>query len=434
MQIRQRFTAAGFKLFSHINNGAASKVLDELAGQYEQGLKDNTEQNLEKIIAHAIETTSFYSDYRGVSGIDQLPVISKDMIKKHYDRFLSNAINKKSLKAVNTSGSYGAPMVYLLDKQKSTRRSLEMVYYNGWANYQVGMKHVFNNSLGRKSLLSKLFQNAFTYSFINAEDQWCPDLRRILIEDKVSFYVGFASALETFARYCQQQGDHPELYSLVGMVGTSEPLRQEAASIAESVFGCPVLSRYASEEFGVIAQHCPEKKKHHLNSASYFIELLALDKDEPAQKGEIGRVVVTDLYARGMPLLRYDTGDLAVMAEAECDCGRKGLIFESLEGRLLESLVNEKGKLISGFAVSSIMLDFTSIDRYQFIQKSKNEFILRLVAEIEVKEEKLIVSRIKEMLGQGININVEYCESIPRLKSGKLPFIINEYLKKTSVC
>lgn len=49
-----------------------------------------------------------------------------------------------------------------------------------------------------------------------------------------------------------------------------------------------------------------------VNTQSLRVELLAPDSSDYVKPGEIGRVVITDLYNRSMPLIRYDTGDFAV--------------------------------------------------------------------------------------------------------------------------
>ena len=74
------------------------------------------------------------------------------------------------------------------------------------------------------------------------------------------------------------------------------------------------MSRYGTEEFGTIAVERPKDQKHVLNLSSVIVEILAIDKDVPVEPGQMGRIVVTDLFSHAMPLIRYETGDLAVLA------------------------------------------------------------------------------------------------------------------------
>lgn len=96
-------------------------------------------------------------------------------------------------------------------------------------------------------------------------------------------------------------------------------------------------------------------KKHHINVASYHIEILKEDSDEHVAPGEIGRVIVTDMYSHAMPLIRYDTGDLAYYSDQSCNCGLPTPILGSVEGRSLEMIIKPNGEKLAPFFVNPIM-------------------------------------------------------------------------------
>ena len=94
----------------------------------------------------------------------------------------------------------------------------------------------------------------------------------------------------------------------------SESFPDDARQGIKDLFGCPVISRYSNQECGLISQQCKLGTEYHINTASFYVEILDLEKDISVEDGKLGRIVVTDLYNKAMPMIRYDTGDLGVMS------------------------------------------------------------------------------------------------------------------------
>jgi phenylacetate-CoA ligase len=206
---------------------------------------------------------------------------------------------------------------------------------------------------------------------------------------------------------------------------TAEALREEARGAIETTFGCPTYSRYTTEELGVLAQECPSAKQHHLNRASYVFELLDRDKDVPVAPGDPGRVVVTDLWSHAMPLIRYDLGDIAVMAE-RCACGWQGPVLTRIEGRVVETIYDAAGNPVSPFAINGAMIGVDDIIQFQFVQQKPRRYTMRLCVLPSFAGEETVRGRLAPILGPEAQLGVEYVKEIPPLKSGKRPYVINE--------
>ena len=96
-----------------------------------------------------------------------------------------------------------------------------------------------------------------------------------------------------------------------------------ADGFAEDVrecFGARAINIYGAQEIGTIAYQCPTGSHLHVADEIALVEILK-DDGSPAQCGRPGRIVATSLYSYAMPMIRYDTGDLAV-AGGPCACGR----------------------------------------------------------------------------------------------------------------
>jgi len=163
--------------------------------------------------------------------------------------------------------------------------------------------------------------------------------------------------------------------------------------------------------------------------ASYEIEILSLDSDKPVLPGELGRVVVTDPFSRAMPLIRYDTGDLAVLGGA-CPCGLPGPTLKRIEGRVVEEVVGTDGQRVSPYVINNLMKDLDDIVQFQFAQQGTKSYELRLCTLSSFHQEELIRRRLLDILGADAELKLSYVEQIPPLPSGKRPYVINEWRQR----
>lgn len=394
--------------------------------------KQLQQERLKNLLRHAITTVPYYKSYDNFESLTDFPVINKKIIKEHYDDFISEEYNKDSLIPVTTSGSTGTPFTYLFDKRKKRRRTLEVIYYNGWANYELGDRHLLNAVGSHKSKLKLFLQNEVITNPLHLDLEWLEKQRTALKNDHITLYVGYASAIQHFTEYCKKKNDGPADFDLKGIISIAENLDEHVRKDAETVFGCPVLSRYASLETGVLSQECQEEKNHHVNISSYAVELLSFDSDDPVNPGELGRVVVTDLFSYGMPLIRYDIGDVAMKAETNCSCGIGGPIFKKIRGRITDNVLDQDGNLVSWAAINVIIWPYKEIKEFRFIQTDRFKFELLLSTYDGTRVDKEIIKKFKELLGEKSEIDITYLEEIPSLESGKRPYIINRYLKNKS--
>src|SRR5690606_32661935 len=149
------------------------------------------------------------------------------------------------------------------------------------------------------------------------------------------------------------------------------------------------------------------------NEASFIVEVVSLTADRPAGPGELGRVVVTDLFSHAMPLIRYDTGDLAI-AGTSCRCGRATRTLERVEGRVVEMLTTADGERLSPFFLNPIMRRAAGVRQFQFAQVGPSAYELRVVG--GVPDALLPVAKeIGSKLGKGAAVDVRLVPDIPAL-------------------
>lgn len=208
-----------------------------------------------------------------------------------------------------------------------------------------------------------------------------------------------------------------------GVITVSEVLTEEMRVDIAKAFQCAPISRYTTNELGVLANQDSSGDFFVLNQHNYLIEILSLDNDEPVEVGELGRIVVTDFFSHAMPLIRYDIGDLARPLDITDGVVTK---VHSIEGRTVSSIMDPNGEYVSPFMINASLAKSSEIVQFQFSQEGKSEYILRLVVKGEV-DEPGIVNLYKSILGDAADIDIQYVDDIPALPSGKRPYIIQNF-------
>lgn len=386
------------------------------------------EERLGSILTHACATAAFYKKFAREKKLSGFPVIQKKIIKDNYNDFLSCEYQKNDLVKTTTSGSYGTPFTFYLTKEKRARQFAEVIFFSGWAGYKVGMPYA-QVRVHSKPWWYLFLQNGVLIDPSAIDNNWLEKYRKLLREGSIHFIIGYPTAINPIANYCKTKGDGPADFKLKGIISGAENLLESVRKTWESVFGCTVLDRYSSNELGLIAHECAKYRGYHLNFISNKVELLKFENDEPVAPGEVGRVIVTDFFSHAMPLIRYDTGDIAVWAKGNCPCRLNVPVLERIEGRLIETIYTPSGIMINALAVDRDPKDLPGIIQFQFIQKNRDTYVVRLHVTEAFKDEAVLHHRYQKLLGDDAIITFEYVDSIPPLASGKRPYIINEYKK-----
>ena len=127
----------------------------------------------------------------------------------------------------------------------------------------------------------------------------------------------------------------------------------------------------------MLAVSCPARRGYHVNVECLIVELI--HDGRPARPGERGELVVTNLQARAMPFIRYSVGDVAVLAEEPCSCGRGLPLIRAVEGRLVDCLTTPDGRSISPYQVTLALEAVPGLRQYQVVQTDARRLSVRFV-------------------------------------------------------
>jgi phenylacetate-CoA ligase len=119
--------------------------------------------------------------------------------------------------------------------------------------------------------------------------------------------------------------------SLLGLRAIAATLTDEVRRQIESATQLTVQQPYGLNEIGLVANRCAAGR-YHANAEHCAVEVVD-ENNQPCRPGEYGRVLVTALTNVAMPLIRYDTGDVAEAVSGDCDCGRTLPAIGRIRGR-----------------------------------------------------------------------------------------------------
>lgn len=380
---------------------------------------------LKNLLSHAKETVPYYAGVR-TTEIDSFPVVNKDLFRKNYDAFRSSKFQDDSvLHAAYTSGSTGTPFKALQNREKIFWHQAGLIALNESIGWQLGERFMFMrvwDLAHSASKLSQFMSNTIPFDVVGFSDTRCEEVRQRLRSDKsLKMIIGYASALEKLSQYVIGKGDQPKDFGMRLIIADSENLTNEARKNIESSFGCPVYNRYANNENGIIALAGPDNDEFVVNYPEYYVEILNLDSDTPVKEGEMGRVVITDLYNYAFPFIRYDTGDLGIAGRIT-DNGCE--VISQLMGRVSSSLFDTDGGLITETSVIAHFEDIPEIGRHQVVQLNKKEYELRIES-TKPELDSLLMSRLKKCMGEDAIITIKHVEHVEQGKNGKIPVTIN---------
>ena len=392
-------------------------------------------QKLYDLLDYARKYTTFYSGFEGYD-LHSYPVMTKKMLIEHYNEIVVKPENIPSqlgpVFVQRTSGSTGNPLAMPQDTRKRQRRVAEIKYMVGILGYKSHEKMIHLrtwDNLTRKPEDMEEKDNIYPFDIKNLSEDRLKLLCKLINEKQAVYLRGYASTFGKIADVALKYGY--EFPSLKLVVATSESLEDDVRQKAQKAFDCNIVSQYANEECGVLAQESiptlPADNKMYFNWAGYYIEILKMNEDKPADFGEIGRIVLTDFHNYAFPVIRYDTGDTCLLLPPD-DKSKGYPVLGKLYGRRFDLTYATNGTPIYPLAYGRILKNYDVISSWQFVQTGEKDYILALVLKNE--DEAAVsdmIKQIKIFLGEDANIMVERTEEIPLLRSGKRKPVKNEW-------
>ncbi len=374
---------------------------------------------------HAIENTEFYKNY---SVDDRFPVVDKSAILSDYEKHKAKTGFDLPLHTSSTSGSTGVPFSVIQDYKKRMRTIADLKAFGDLCDYPSHECMVFFRALSEKIKRTPEQEDRENIYYIDSsslDESHLDKMVYALYKHKPRTIHSYSSTLVEIAKYVVRAGIDPESFSIKSILTIGEGLSDENRALLEGAFGGKVYRRYSDMELGILGQDMGDGGIYLLNYGSYYFECLKLNSDQPAESGEIGRIVITDLFNYSFPMIRYDTGDLGVMEYP--DNGDFPYLKE-IYGRKRDCVYNTNGNMVSPAKISVSMWGQENIKQWQFIQETADTYTLKLNC-TDKFDSSSIANKLKDALGQDAKIDVVFVDEIPVLSSSKRRAIICNYKK-----
>jgi phenylacetate-CoA ligase len=407
-------------------------------------IRRRQEQQLRSLAIHACQTTQFYRERfaaaglpcNGIDSLDALralPLLTKSDLRDHGLRLLSTDCPTRQLHHKKTSGSTGVSVEVVVDEGAQQLKRACTLRSDQWTGWRLGERvaAVWGNPEylkrgWRGRLRNALLERAIYLDTLKMDGAAMDRFVRSLERRAPSLLFGHAHSLYLFADFVRGCGG--TRFRPKGIIATAMVLHDFERRLIEDVFKCPVTNRYGCEELSLIACECERHEGLHVNADGHYVEILHAD-GSACGPGEVGRVVVTDLLNRAMPLLRYEVGDMAAWSSRACPCGRRLPLIEKIEGRVADYVVTPRGEWISGISLTeNFAVLVPGIAQLQIIQEAIDRFTFRIVrgSEFGPPSRQRIAELVAERFGHEVAYDCEFLERIPQEPSGKYRFCISK--------
>lgn len=399
-------------------------------------------ERIKFILNHAYENTAFYrkklqdesihpSDIKSFEDFKRIPTITRDDLNNHLEQLLANNILEKNRHFATTGGSTGVATRFARDNFCLSIKKASEYRFNMWAGWNPGEKILaywpamtdFSDSPPRGILKSSLYTRYLKLFAGKLNEKVLSEHLKYYNKFQPHLIRAFPSALQKFAEYIENSAKRPLSPKAIICVG--EPLLNHQRTLFSKTFNCDVFNCYVSRECGNIACECQKHSGLHIAEELIYLEI------ENKGKGEIGEILLTDLWNIGMPFIRYRIQDAASWETSECSCGKKHKKIGINAARLSDFLISPvDGSYISGSSLTHYLLaEGPRVGRVKIIQDAADHIQVQLVgtAELNKNAEKHIRSRLDTIFKAKMRVDFVYFDNIPLLTSGKYSFVERKF-------
>lgn len=367
----------------------------------------------------------------------KLPLLEKDEIVTRIADFIPPhyvvSLDAGQLINNNTSGSTGKYMEVYWDKS-DYRRSMFSLWFLRMKSYGIypwdkrcrfyavsflkeieGYKRYVNNGLefSKKNLdenkLRRIYCDMLVYQPVWLILQ--PGIAELLCAVKNKFRL-------------------PHIKSVKYIELTGELLPVGLKEVIKKTFQCRVANQYGMNEVNSIAFECRNGNLHCMEE-NVFVEILN-DEGHNVSNGIEGNIYVTTKHNRGMPFVRYGTGDKGKILDKKCACGCGNRLLQLSVGRKNDWIFTKKKNMISpDVFVNSIEIINHVADncilQYQIIQEDYDFFRVKLVMANKMdKIEEMFIEYMGQEELKECKFEFEFCEVLHLEKTGKRRFFISK--------
>ena len=412
-----------------------------------QANKEKSEVEDYRLKAH-LESWAFKKD------VSQNPLMDKENVRNFADKVSTEKVASYAY----TGGSYGRSLKVPYSKNRNFIRTATFRFFNEKGGYELGTPFCLIRAKERSPLLQYLRNEHLLIPNDVSPENLEREVRK-LEQKGVQTIIGYPTVMYELAIFLNRNPEWLKKLKIRSLISTSEMLEPEKREFIKKVFQCRFVDRYSIEEVGLIAQQEEYGGPYRVNKYGIYTEVVDPETGKPVEEGETGKVVVTDIFNDLLPIIRYDTGDLATVHEY-----RNGQLhsIDQLLGRVSDQLLTTSGRPVSSLMLGPYIYkplsDFGKEHQFQLAQTGKRDYELRIkapelitmlgglqnkkleeISHVSMQPEDLpdneempprlmetILEGLHSVLGKEARIKLTFMQDIPPQPSGKRPVYKNE--------
>lgn len=425
-----------FKISLQLNKfpiNRAEKLLREIQNIPEEKYFEYLEKQRKEIVEYHLIHNPYYQNFFGnkyFSSWEAVPVMQKSDLQRPLKQRLSTGFSKAGSYLGKTSGSSGHPFIFAKDRFCHALTWAEFIDRYHWIDINLNQSlqaRFYGIPLDFYGNMTERFKDRVSlrrrFNVFDLSEKKMLEFLERFRKSGFDYINGYTSAIVLFAKYLEKhQFILKEICpSLKVCIVTSEKLFDNDRALIEQSFGVPVVNEYGASEVGLISFE-NSRQEWIVNSESLFIEILDANNNV-LPFGEEGRIVITSLYNKAHPMIRYDIGDTGTLSKKST---WKRPILDNLTGRTNDVARLANGKVVPGltfyYVTKSIIEDAGSIKEFVIIQTATDTFKIEYVSDKEftLLQHQKILTAIETFVGKDLKVNFERKDVLVRNKSGKL--------------
>ncbi len=413
--------------------GEAALHLKQVQSLSETDFETYLKNQKQEIVRFHLNNNPFYAELAksaSISDWNSLPVLTKNDLQQPLVNRLSRGFSRSNIYVNKTSGSGGHPFIFAKDKFTHALTWAMIKNRFAWQgidlnkSLQARFYGIPLDTYGyQKERLKDRLSSRYRFPIFDLSDKKLEQFLQKFKNTPFDYINGYTSSIVLFAKYLQRKGVLlKELCpTLKVCMVTSEMLFEIDKNLLETQFGVPVVNEYGASELDLIA-YTNTENQFIVNSETLFVEILD-EYNNTVPNGQSGKIVITSLFNKAHPFIRYDIGDTGSFSENSTF--RKPVLKE-LIGRTNDAALLPSGKTVPGltfyYVTKSIIEDDGNVREFVVVQTEKEAFEINYVSEktLSQNEEMEIQKAMETYLESGLNLTLKRVEALDRSRRGKL--------------
>jgi phenylacetate-CoA ligase len=413
------------------NEFLTASAMEELRARKLQNLIRYGYENVPYVQSIMREAGVGPADIQGPGDLRKLPLLRKADVRKHRERLRSRIAGK--LTSFSTGGSTGEPLLFDLPKERIASWIACRQRAMRWFGLSIGDKEyaIWGSpvEVTRQDRIRNLRDRFLNTALLSAFEMSEPVMRRYinwLLKGDCRTIFAYPSSIYLLCQYAQRQGIDLRRTGIRTVFVTGEILFPHQRELIAETLNCPVANGYGGRDSGFVCHECPQGGMHIMADAT-IVEILDSD-GAPMPEGEPGEIVVTDLYSREVPFIRYATGDIGALTSRKCNCGRPLPQLEKIQGRTTDFIIAPDGTILHALSVIYILREIEGVEQFKIRQKAVDRFHVQIVRNerFQAASEQRIRESLCQRLRARVQVNIEYVPALSPERSGKFRHVISE--------